>query len=348
MARGIRRALPGAEVVTIPMSDGGEGFVEALLLSIGGATTAVSVGGPDGRPLEASFAALADGRLAVETSAASGLQLVPNERRDALAATSRGTGELIAAILGRSGSGPRILCGLGGSAYTDGGTGAARAIGWRFLDAAGAELPEGGGWLERLAAIDGDQVDARIRGAEVVGVHDVDNPLLGARGAARVFAPQKGAGPRNVAVLERGLEVLAERIEADLGMAVGDIPAGGASGGLGAGLVAFFGASLAPGFDLVASITGLEEEIRRSDLVLTGEGALDASSLGGKTPAGVGRLALEAGVRCIALSGIVEVSEADLAGTGITLAVSLAERFGADAARRDAAAVLEEAVAGIT
>ena len=196
-----------------------------------------------------------------------------------------GLGELVAAAL-RQGE-RKILIGVGGSASTDGATGAARAVGWRFLDADGVELDLGGGSLRHLARIDASGVDPAVRAASFVAACDVDNPLIGEQGAARWFAPQKGASTDEIAILEEGLSVLAERIRSDLGIEVVDEPGAGAGGGTGAGLIAFFGATLGRGFDVVSEAAGLEREIEQADLVLTGEGRLDDQSLGGKTPVGV-------------------------------------------------------------
>jgi glycerate 2-kinase len=344
MARGARAARPEAEIVARPLADGGEGTVEALVSAVGGRIEHVTVTGPLGEPVEASFAALNDGRFALEVSAGSGLALI-NEN-DAMRATSRGAGELIRAVLERH-SAASILVGLGGSASTDGGTGAASALGWRFLDARGRDLPPGGGPLTSLARIDSDGVARSLLRADITGVHDVDNPLTGARGSARVFAPQKGASPSEVEVLEEGLENLAGRVRADLGLDVAQVPGAGAAGGIGAGLVAFFDASLGSGFDVVAEATGLQALIETSDLVITGEGKLDDQSLGGKTPVGVARLALEAGVPCVVVAGEVSIEAKEAASAGFAATASLVDRVGAGRALRDTSAAISEATAAL-
>lgn len=344
MAEGVHRALPHARVQALPMSDGGEGFTDALLASLGGNRKEVEVTGPLGDPVAAAYGELPDGRFVLETASASGLSLLPQGTTDPLGATSRGTGELIAEVAARH-PGAQILCGLGGSAYNDAGTGAAAALGWRLLDAGGRLLDHDVSALVDLARIQRGGSSEALHGASVTGAYDVDNPLVGERGAARVFGPQKGATPEQVELIARAHEVLAARIEADLGLSVANETAAGASGGLGAGLIAFFGAALTPGFDLVAEAAGLAGAIARADMVLTGEGSLDGSSLGGKTPAGVGRLAAAAGVECTAFAGVVDVKTTDLEEAGIAHSVSLSEHYGSERAMSDAAFVLTEAVA---
>jgi glycerate kinase len=343
IVRGVRQALGKAVVSVLPMSDGGEGFTEALLASLGGQRRQVQVTGPVGEPVTALYGELADDRRVLETAGASGLQVMPEGHKDPLGATSFGTGQLLLAAAASPAK--QILCGLGGSAYNDGGTGAARALGWRFLDATGSVLDPSVDALLHLAAIEAGPGVERIEGVHVTGAYDVDNPLVGPAGAAAVFGPQKGASPGQVEVIARAHQRLAERIEADLGLSVAELPASGASGGLGAGLIAFFGADLRPGFDLVAEAAGLNAEIERADLVITGEGSLDGSSKGGKTPAGVGRLASASGVRCIAVAGSVDLSQEDLEAMGVAEALSLVDSFGRERAMGDAAALLTQLVA---
>lgn len=319
IGRGVRKVFPAAALALRPVADGGEGTVEALLTGLGGRASSKRVTGPLGDEVEASVGWLADGRAAMEVAQASGLVLVPPERRDALRAHSMGVGEVIRAVA-ESGRTRSLVVGIGGSAMTDGGTGAARALGWRFLDRAGRELPPGGAALIDLAHIDGAAVADAVRELEIDLASDVDNPLLGAEGAARVFAPQKGASAEQVELLERALTVLARRIKEDVGVDVAERPGAGAAGGLGAGLMAFCGATMRPGFDLVAEVTGLTQVIRGADYVITGEGKLDRQSLGGKAPIGVARLAAKSLVKCFAVAGDIPLkdrkalSEAGFAG----------------------------------
>jgi glycerate 2-kinase len=338
MATGVRRALPDARISLHPMADGGEGTIDALAPR-GIRVDRLEVPGPLGEAVAAPLLWLDERCAVVEMATASGISLVPPDARDALRATSEGTGALVRAACERGAR--EVLVGIGGSASTDGGTGAARALGWRFLDEGGAELPPGGGPLVDLALIDGRSsapFDARIK-----GLCDVDNPLLGRRGAARAFAPQKGASPAEVARLEQGLAALADRLSADAGIEVGGLAGAGAGGGMGAGLVAFFGAALERGFDVLARLVGLPEAIAGASLVVTGEGTLDEQTLAGKAPMGVARLATGRGARCVVVAGEVRVDEARLAALGME-AVSLVEEVGHEAARSDAAGAIETVV----
>ena len=341
MARGARRAGGSCGIGTLPLADGGEGTMDALMNALGGRVVSAEVTAPDGRRLRGAFALLGDGRAVVEMAAGAGLGLVPEERRDALRATSRGAGDLVRAALDRGAS--EVVFGVGGSASTDGGTGAASALGWRFLDRTGREVGRGGAALTRLARIDAARVDARVRACRVVGACDVGNPLIGPEGAARVFGPQKGARPRDVERLEEGLAALADRVRADLGLDVATRWGAGAGGGMGAGLIAFFGASLETGAELVARAAGLEARLASHDVVLTGEGRLDAQSLGGKVPVAVARAARARGVPCYALAGETALDERARRAAGFAGVASLADRFGAALARREASACLEEA-----
>jgi len=302
MATGVRRAVPEAQLDLIPLADGGEGTVEALVSATGGRIVAAAATGPLGEPLETFYGVLGDGRTAViETAAASGLHRVPPERRDPRIATTRGTGELLRHAL--EAGYRRIVVGLGGSATNDCGAGLAQALGYSLQDADGRELPAGGAALSRLARIDARDVLHALHEAEIVAACDVDNPLCGPRGASRVYGPQKGATPEAVEELDAALCRAGEIIERDLGVPVLDLPGAGAAGGLGAGVVAFAGATLRPGIELVAEATDLEGRVARADLVLTGEGALDAQTAHGKTPVGVARLAKRHGVPVVALAG---------------------------------------------
>jgi glycerate kinase len=311
IARGLQGSLPDVEVVERPMGDGGEGTASVLVEAFGGSREVFEVDGPLGGTARAPLYRLADGRAVVEMADASGLRLVPESRRDALAASSRGTGQLISYALDLGAS---VLVALGGSASTDGGTGAAAAIGWRFLDGRGVPLPPGGGSLERLARV--VPPDRQMRSGSITGLCDVNNELLGPGGAARSFARQKGADDAQIARLERGLEVLSERIRIDLGTTVDTEPGAGAAGGMGAGLMAFFGARLLPGFGFLADACGLARAIADADFVITGEGALDEGSLGGKTPIAVARMARVAGVPCLALCGNIDLPDEVLRSAG--------------------------------
>lgn len=259
---------------------------------------------------EAPAARLADGSICIEVATTSGKALA----RAAGDASSLRTGEATAALYARAPA--RVLVGVGGSASTDGGTGIARAHGWRFLDANDRELPEGGAALVDLAEIDGRAAIAPP--CEIVGLCDVANPLLGAFGAARTFGPQKGASPLEVEVLEDGLGRLAEIVSSRLGLDIATPPMYGAGGGIGAGLAAFLGARLQQGFAFISSHVGADLAIEGSDLVITGEGALDAGSLSGKVTGGVARLARAASVPCLAVCGRIDLNEDELRAMGFS------------------------------
>lgn len=311
MARGVEAVLPRAETVTCPMADGGEGTVDAIAGATGAEVRLVRVAGPlRGQEVEAAWAYLpGTGRggpatAIVEMAQASGFSLVPERDRDPTITTTLGTGQLILAAMDAGCE--RVIVGIGGSSTVDGGTGMARALGYRFLDARGEELPPTGGSLGEIRSIDSRGRDARIQGTEFVVATDVASPLLGPRGAAQVFAPQKGATPAQVAQLEAGLENLAGLIVEQTGVEVRAIPGAGAAGGLGAGLVAFCGASVRSGVEMVAEMTSLAASIDGADIVLTGEGSYDGQTASGKTPQGVAEMAAAAGVPCVIVAGRVE------------------------------------------
>jgi glycerate kinase len=304
LARGVEAAQAGLQVDVVPMADGGEGTVDALVAATGGTIRAVAVTGPLGEPVGARFGLLGDGRTAVvEMAAASGLVLVPPARRNPARTTTRGTGELLLAAIDAGAR--RLIVGIGGSATNDGGAGLAQALGYRLLDGEGRDLDPGGGALERLARIDAGGRDARLDGVEVAVACDVDNPLCGSSGASAIYGPQKGADAAAVARLDRNLDHLAAIIERDLGRSIRDLPGSGAAGGLGGGLVAFAAGRLEPGIALVIQAVGLEARMRGAGLCLTGEGALDASSAFGKTAVGVARLARSLGCPTLALAGSI-------------------------------------------
>lgn len=316
IARGAARASVGASVEVVPMADGGEGTVEALVVATGGVFLEASVRGPMGALVLARYGRLGDGRTAaIEMASASGLVLVPPDSRDVTRASTFGTGELLLAAIG--GGATRLVVGIGGSATNDGGSGLAQALGYRLVDADGAELPPGGGALGRLDRIDASGRDPRLDGVEVAVACDVANPLRGSRGASAVYGPQKGATPDQVAMLDANLGHLARIIRRDLGVDVAEVPGAGAAGGLGAGLIAFAGGRLEPGVSLVIGAVGLADRLRGADLCLTGEGAIDASSAFGKTAVGVARLARSLGCPTLALVGSIGPGAEDAIGEGI-------------------------------
>jgi len=300
MGAGARHGVPGAEVLELPLSDGGPGLIDALRKGPAPLARLV-VTDPLGEPTEAPIL-VRGGRAVVESADACGLHLVPPERRDPLRTTTRGVGELLLASARLAGV-REIACGLGGSATVDGGAGLAGALGYRLLDVAGREIAPGGGSLERLVRIEPPPLRPPL--LPVIGLCDVSSPLLGPHGAAPVFGPQKGADAPGVARLEAGLERLAERVRLDLGTDVATLPGGGAAGGLGAGLVAFAGARLVPGSEWVLRATGFGGALARARLVVTGEGAYDEQSALGKLTGEVIRRARARGVPVLLLCGAI-------------------------------------------
>ena len=337
MAAGVRQALPQADLTLIPLADGGEGTVEAILAT-GARELVATVTGPLGEPVTARLALLG-ATAVIEAAQACGLQLISPTAQTSLGASSTGVGELIRQA-GDAGA-TRIVVGLGGVACTDGGAGLASALGARLLDESGS--PVGPGELHRVSTLDLSGVDPRIKATTFVAATDVTNPLLGPTGAAAVYGPQKGAGPEEVALLERGLTTLADAAEAQLGQRLRDLPGAGAAGGLGWGMVTFLGASIKPGGDLVMDLVGLPSALGQTDLVLTGEGKLDAQSAFGKGPVALAELAASHGLPTIAVAGTVDPEGRK--GTGFASVWSLVEELGVDAALHDTAASLTEVTA---
>jgi glycerate kinase len=348
MAEGVARAFASAEVICVPVADGGDGLVDVAAEALGGTVHEVAVTGPLFEQRSALICHVADeGFAAVEMALASGLALVPEDRRNPAETTTLGTGQAIAAALDRGVR--RIGVGIGGSATNDGGIGMATALGARFLDADGRPVRPVGGELERIARIDLSDLDPRVREVRIEAVCDVDNPLCGENGAAHVYGPQKGADAQQVRRLDAGLSHLARIIERDLKLSVRDLPGAGAAGGLGAGLHAFLGADLKRGVDLVLDLVGLHERLRGADLVLTGEGQIDRQTASGKAPAGVGAAAQAQGVPCVAIAGSLGEGIEDLAAVGIVAAFSLCHRpMSLDEAMADAAPFIADAAARIS
>lgn len=302
--KGFKQVIPDAQYVKVPMADGGEGTVKSLVDATGGEIISRTVTGPLGTPVEAFFGVLGNKKTAViEMAAASGLHLVPAEMRNPLLTTTRGTGELIAAALDHGVK--HIIIGIGGSATNDGGAGMAKALGALLLDGNGVEIGDGGGALQDLASIDISRLDPRIADLTMEVACDVDNPLTGAKGAAAIFGPQKGATPEMVNQLDRNLAHYAAIIERDLGKQIREVPGAGAAGGLGGGLLAFLPSELKRGVDIVIEATGLSQIVSDADLVITGEGKIDGQTIFGKTPIGVAKTAKKHGVPVIGIAGNV-------------------------------------------
>lgn len=325
MERGILRIFAGAEVRKVPIADGGEGTVAALVAATGGELRRSQVLDPLGRRIDAQWGILGDGATAViEMAAASGLPLVPERLRDPERATSFGTGELIRAALDAGLR--RIILGIGGSATNDGGAGMARALGARFVDAAGRELAEGGAALAGLAAVHLDGLDPRLHETEITVACDVDNPLCGPRGASVVFGPQKGATPGMVAALDAALWHYALIAQAATGRTVAEVPGAGAAGGLGAGLLLFTPAVLRPGVEIVLEAVGFQELVEGAAFVLTGEGRTDFQTAFGKAPVGVAKAAKRHRVPVFCLSGSLGEGADETLSQGVDAVMSICDR----------------------
>ncbi|WP_313517950.1 glycerate kinase [Pseudomonas sp.] len=346
IGEGWRQVYADAEIVTKPMADGGEGTVDALLAATGGERRESPVRGPLGEPVNAHWGWLDGNTAVIEMASASGLHLLTPAQRDARITSSFGTGELIRAALDAGAT--RIILGLGGSATNDGGSGLLRAVGVRFLDAEGRDLEEGGAALARLDRLDVEGLDARLAQVSVEVAADVDNPLCGPRGASAVFGPQKGANPEQVEELDAALRRFGEIAAQALGEDHSEFPGVGAAGGLGFAARAFLAARFRPGVEVVAELSGLAEAMQGADLVITGEGRLDAQSLHGKTPMGVAKVAKAAGVPVVAIAGSLGDGYQKLYEVGIDAAFSLVPGpMALERAMSDAAAELQARAADV-
>ena len=327
IADGIRSCTPDADITVVPMADGGEGTLEAAIAS-GFMEHSLTVTGPLGAPLNASFA-IQDHFAVVELARSSGLELLPPAHRNALAATSRGTGELIAAALDAGAT--TIVLAIGGSASTDGGAGMLAALGARFFDEVDRELPDGGAALTQLHRADFSRLDPRLATTRFILASDVDNPLLGPRGAAAVFGPQKGASRTDIVLLELALTRFATHVVKASALGGAGIDAttasgAGAAGGVGFAALQVLGATQRPGVDMVAEFTRLRAHLAGADLVITGEGSFDQQSLGGKTPVGVVRAARSLQIPTIAVCGTTTLTESHWRAAGFAGCYAVMDR----------------------
>lgn len=325
IAAGFRLAATGVETRLMPVADGGQGTLDALVSSAGGRTRRFTVADPLGRPVDAPVGLLPGGTAVVELASASGYERLGAAERDPEATSTYGTGELVRAALDLGAR--RIIVAVGGSATTDGGLGLARALGVRALDASGAELPGRGSDLSRVARLDLSGRDPRIAGVEIVVACDVENPLVGPEGAAHVFGPQKGADPAAVVRLDGGLRHLAEAIREQLGLDLAGAGRAGAAGGAAAGLVAFLGARLASGAELVLDAIGFASALDGAGLCITGEGRLDETSLRGKAPVAVAAVCAGAAVPCVALCGEVALPPGLVRRAGFAAALPISREL---------------------
>ena len=325
IARGVIAAVPDAEIVLAPVADGGDGTLHALVDGTGGKVFTSMVSGPLGPQLEALWGVMGDGSTAVvEMALASGLALVPQRRRNPRLTTTAGTGEIIREALDAGYT--RIIVGLGGSATNDGGAGMAVALGARFMDAEGRSLPPGGSSLARLDRIDASNLHPGLQGATIIAATDVTNPLCGPEGASAIFGPQKGANAEMVRELDAALANYAQVVTRDVGRDVSRVPGAGAAGGLGAGLMAFAGATLQSGIDMVCEILGFDALLQGADLVITGEGRADRSTVFNKAPVGVARHANTHGVPTVLLAGSLGPGYEELYEHNVASVVCIADR----------------------
>lgn len=345
MARGVARAMPEARILKSAMIDGGEGFTHSLVDRTGGVLHPARVTGPLGDPVDACFGMLGGAlakAAAIEIATAAGLALIPPDKRDPTRTTSFGVGELILAALDHGAE--EILVGCGDSGVNDAGAGLAQALGVRLLDASGNDIGFGGGALAQLARIDLSKRDERIPRVRIRAAVNWQNVLLGERGVTRVYAAQKGATPQQVIDLENAIRHFADRIAAATGADIRYAPGTGASGGLGAGLVAFAGATLHPRFDLLLGFTDFEKHLAEADIVLTAEGEIDGRSILGKVPGEVGRRAAARGIPVIALAGAIGQGGEAVLAHGIDAFASIADRcYTREEAIGNSATLLERA-----
>ena len=325
LSLGLRKVIPEAEIRMLPMADGGEGTVESLIDATGGEIVDLQVHDPLMRKITSFYGISGDASTAViEMAAASGLELLEPGERNPWITSTFGTGELIFHALERGCR--KILLGIGGSASNDAGMGMASALGVSFLDAQGKPVSQGGGALADVRQISVEGLDPRIADTEILVACDVTNPLSGPQGASFVYGPQKGADSEMVEGLDKNLSQLARLISDQLEKEVDVVPGAGAAGGLGAGLMAFLGASLVKGFDMVAETVSLEDAIQWADLVITGEGKMDSQTRFGKTPFGVAQMAKKHGKPVIGVAGTLEEDASDLYKEGFDLLLSIQEK----------------------
>jgi len=349
IAAGFRRAFPHATYRLVPVADGGDGTLDALVAALHGRTIDMAAIGPDGRPVLAAYGLLgADSKIAVvEMARASGQALVRPGTNDPRTATSRGTGELIAAALDAGAK--RVIVAIGGSATNDAGTGALAALGARFLDAAGDELPPGGAALSRLARIETRLLDERLADVRLDIANDVRNPLCGPNGASAIYGPQKGASPADVRELDAALAHFADVARATTGADVRDVPGAGAAGGFGGGFLALARATLRPGAELVLEVLDFDRRLHNADLVVTGEGRLDRQTLSGKAPYAVARAAHAKGIPVVAVAGAVDLPASELERMGIARAVAASPpSVKAEEALQRAAELVERAASDLS
>lgn len=340
---GILRVLKHAECFVMPMADGGEGTVSAIIAATKGKIERLTVQDPLMRPVDAFYGISGDGKTGViEMAAASGMALIKPEERNPMITTSYGTGELIKNAIEKGCE--SIIIGIGGSATVDCGVGMAQALGIRFTDEDGNQIKQGGGNLGDIKRIDISSIDERIKSCKITVASDVNNILTGREGAAYVFGPQKGANDEQVKILDDNLVHLSDLIRSQLNIDVSDIPGGGAAGGVGAGIVAFLGGKIRKGFEVISGIMNLDEYIKGSDLIITGEGKIDGQTAYGKTPAGVAGIAVKYNKPVIAFAGALGKDYEKLYNHGFSAIIPIADKpMNLEQSMKETGTLLEEA-----
>jgi glycerate 2-kinase len=343
LAKGIKRIFPNAEITKVPVADGGEGTVQALVDATGGKIIETKVFDPLMRPITAFFGILGDGvTAAIEMASASGIELLKDHERDPLITTTYGVGQLMKKALDMGCR--KMIIGIGGSSTNDGGAGMAQALGIKLTDIHGNEIGKGGAALSDLAEIDCSGVDKRLPACEIIVAADVTNPLTGKEGASRVYAAQKGATEAEIEILENSLKHYAALIKNKTGLTVEHIPGAGAAGGLGAGLMVFAKAKIEKGFEVVTNILDLETKIKQVDLVITGEGKMDEQTRFCKTPFGVAALAKKYDKPVIAFAGMLGQQYQELFHHGFDVIFPIADKpMSQDESMQNAGKLLEDA-----
>ncbi len=332
---GLKEKSPDIECVNFPLADGGEGTMEILTQQSKGHFITIKAHDPLFRLVDASYGISGDGKTAfIEMASASGLRLLKLEEKNVMQASTYGTGELIKDALNKGVT--HIVLGIGGSATNDGGAGAAHVLGYEFLDSENKPVNPTGENLVKIKSIQRDKIHPQLAKVKFTAVCDVDNPLTGKHGAAFIYGAQKGANPEQISLLDEGLKNLADVVQSQLKISIENIPGAGAGGGFGGGVVAFFNGSLRKGIDLVFDLTGFEEEVKKADVVITGEGKLDKQTLQGKVVAGVASLGKQYNKKVICIVGKNELSTSDVNNLGITMLFSLVDHAGNEDALKNA------------
>ncbi len=343
IAEGIQKVDPRADIICIPMADGGEGTVEALVTATSGKIVSVLSVDALNRPIESFYGVLGNGKTAiVEMAAASGLELLSANERNPLITSTYGTGILLRAAI--EAGFQEIIIGIGGSATNDGGAGMAQALGFKLLDKNGCSIGLGGGSLSNLFKIDCSEVHPLLSSVKITIACDVQNSLLGPSGATAVYGPQKGATPETIEILEKGMTNYSNILKQEFGMDYSEAPGAGAAGGLGAGLMAFCNAKIRSGFELIAELTMLEKQVSEANLVFTGEGKIDSQTAYGKTISGIAKLCKKHQVSLIALAGMVSGDLSELYQQGLTSALAIANKpMSLEESKKNAANLLSSA-----